>query len=204
MTDERNAVEAAIHAACRTGDFRRATTQAIESYGEELVGFLIARMRRPSDASDVFSMFAEDLWKGLPSFEWRCSLRGWCYTLARHAMARHARSPQNRPERNLALSQHQELSALVDRVRSTTHAFAKTGARDRVRALRESLPEDDQTLLILRVDRQLSWRDLARVMNDDAGNMNDAELSKLEQRLRQRFKRLKDRLREQAKAEGLL
>jgi RNA polymerase sigma-70 factor (ECF subfamily) len=204
-TDERSALEAPIQAAWQGQDFGQATTLAIETYGEEVMGFLIARTKSPSDASDIFSMFAEDLWRGLPAFEWRCSLRGWCYTLARHAIARHVRSPHNRADRNLALSQHGALSALVDRLRSTTHAFARTEAKDRVRALRERLPEDDQTLLILRVDRNLSWRELALVMNDAAApGMSEAELQKAEQRLRQRFKRVKDRLKELAKEAGLL
>lgn len=204
-SDERSAIEAPIRAACQTQDFRQATTLAIETYGEEVMGFLVARTRARADAADVFSMFAEDLWRGLPSFEWRCSLRGWCYTLARHAAARHARAPHNKAARHLSLSQHQDLSALVDRVRSATHAFARTEVKDRVRALRESLPDDDQTLLILRVDRGLSWRDLVLVMNDaETSPLSEAELVKGEQRLRQRFKRLKDRLKELAKADGLL
>jgi len=59
-------------------------------------------------------------------------------------------------------------------------------------------------LLILRVDRGLSWRDLELAMNDaDAARMGDAELKKCERRLRQRFKRVKDRLRELAKEDGL-
>ena len=42
-------------------------------------------------------------------------------------------------------------------------------------------------------------------MNDgEAGSPSDAELGRLEQRQRQRFKRLKERLRELAKADGLL
>jgi RNA polymerase sigma-70 factor (ECF subfamily) len=203
--DERSAVEAPMQAACQAQDFQKATTLAIETYGEEVMGFLVARIRNTPDASEIFSMFAEDLWTTLPSFEWRCSLRGWCYTLARHALARYTRSPQHRAERNLALSQHQDLSALVMRVRTATHAFARTDVKDRVRALRESLPEDDQTLLILRVDRELPWRELVLVMNDgEPARLSDAELQKQEQRLRQRFKRLKDRMRQLAEEAGLL
>ncbi len=193
-----------MHEACRAQDYRRAATLALEAYGEELMGFLVARTR-PSDANEIFSVFAEEMWRGLPGFEWRCSLRGWCYTLARHALARHQRSPHNRAERNLALSQHQELSALVDQVRSTTQAFVRTEAKDRVRSLRERLPDDDQTLLILRVDRALPWRELALVMNGDAAlTLSEAELTKSTQRLRQRFKRIKARLREMAQEDGLL
>ena len=67
------------------------------------------------------------------------------------------------------------------------------------------MPDDDRTLLILRVDRGLPWRELVLVMHDgDAANLSEAELQKTEQRLRQRFKRLKDRLRELAEKDGLI
>lgn len=67
------------------------------------------------------------------------------------------------------------------------------------------MPEDDQTLLILRVDRGLSWRDLALVMSDgEVGSLSETELGSMERRVRQRFKRLKDRLRELAREDGLL
>jgi RNA polymerase sigma-70 factor (ECF subfamily) len=57
------------------GDFRAVTTLVIEHYGPEIIGVLAARLRSAADGADVFSLFAEDLWRGLPAFQWRSTLR---------------------------------------------------------------------------------------------------------------------------------
>ena len=78
-------IEARMHAACDAGDHTTAATLAIESYGPEILAFLIARLRNPSSGDDVFGMLTEKLWLGLPRFEWRCSMKSWLYRLARNA-----------------------------------------------------------------------------------------------------------------------
>ena len=149
-------------------------------------------------------MFAENLWKGLPAFEFRCSARGFMYTLARNTAARYASAPHNRRERNLSMSGRESLSMLVDRVRSATHVYQKTGVKDRIRMLREQLPEDDQTMLILPVDRALPWREIAMVMHEQGEGLDGAALDREAARLRKRFERVKAELKELATREGLL
>jgi len=204
MSESREVIEAPVRAALEVGDHGRAATLALELYGDEVMGFLVARMRSPSDASEAFAIFAEQLWRGLPAFQWRSSLPGWIYMVARNAAARWLRSPHNRAERNLTMSRHAELSALVERLRSATQAHLRTEVKDRMRELREKLPEDDQTLLILRVDRDLSWRELALVMHDGERPLPEAELDRAVARMRKRFERVKSRLRELAREDGLL
>ena len=53
---------------------------------------------------------------------------------------------------------------------------------------------DDQTLLILRIDRALPWIDIARVMTDEP---DEPDLSRHAAALRKRFERLKQRIRDQ-------
>src|SRR5690349_2771519 len=73
----------------------RIATRAIEVYGDEVFGFLIHQLGNEADAAEVFGQMAEDLWKGLPAFGGRCSVRTWMYVLARHAASRFRRSPWN-------------------------------------------------------------------------------------------------------------
>jgi RNA polymerase sigma-70 factor (ECF subfamily) len=97
------------------------------------------------------------------------------------------------------------LSQVVERVRSETLPYLKTEIKDRFRLLREQLPVEDQTLLALRLDRGLEWRELARVMSfDEAKPPSDEELTREAARLRQRFAAAKDKLRRFAEREGLL
>jgi RNA polymerase sigma-70 factor (ECF subfamily) len=81
--------------------------------------------------------------------------------------------------------------------------------KNQVRALREKLDPDDQMLLVLRVDRQLSWRDLALVMGANpeeapGSQPDEATIEREAVRLRKRFERVKAELKQLAKQAGLL
>jgi RNA polymerase sigma-70 factor, ECF subfamily len=193
-------VETEIRALCQAGEIDQALTAALEAYGDEVYSFLLARMRDEDRAGDVFSQACEDLWKSLPAFSWRCSLRTWFYRLARSAVSRHSRSPANQAERRVELSQ---VSELADRVRSRTRAHLRTDVKDEIRKIRDELAPEDQELLVLRVDRALGWLEIAHVVADETP-LDDEELARASARLRQRFQKLKAQLRELAIARGLL
>ncbi len=192
-------LEARLQALLHAGALDQAATQALESYGPELYGFLVNVMGGAADAAEVFSQTAEDLWRGLPSFGSRCSVRTWMYLLARHAAARYRRSPWNRGGR----TGDSQLDALVAGARSRTEPWLRTDVHDRWQELRESLDPDDRALLVLRVDRDLSWSDVARVMlGSDEPDVS--ELARETTRLRKRFQLLKEELRKRARAAGLI
>jgi RNA polymerase sigma-70 factor (ECF subfamily) len=202
--EEYNRVEESARRACAIKDYDTAATVFIQFCGREILGFLLGRLTDESDASEVFSEFAEDFWKGLPSFQWRSSLRTWAYTLARNAACRFKKDPDRNPRRHLSLSQEIRFGQSVAQIREATQRYRRTETKDKIRLLREQLSFDDQTLLVLRVDRQLSWRELAIVMSGKSGEIDEAELERLSTNLRQRFKSIKERLRKLAQAEGLL
>jgi RNA polymerase sigma-70 factor (ECF subfamily) len=195
--------DTAIRAALAAQAPHRATELLLEAYGKEILSFLFARLRNTSDAQDAFSAFAEDVWTGLPEFGFRCSVRTWSYTLARNAAARLAASPERRPARNVTLSNLGEISALVDRLRTTTDVFQRTDVKDRFQALREQLSPDDQMLLVLRVDRGLSFRELALAMSGNV-ELPEADIAREAARLRKAFERVKAELRALAEQAGLL
>jgi RNA polymerase sigma-70 factor (ECF subfamily) len=195
--EERAAVEARIRAAADAARWSDAATAALTGYGDELLGYLVAMTRSETDAGDAFSLFAEDLWKGLPKFRWECTLRTWAYGLARHALARIRRDPHRR--RALPLTEAR-VEALVEEVRSRTATFLRTETKDKIAKLRAELEPDDQTLLILRINRGLAWRDIARVLLPDGDDAKPAALEKHAAALRKRFERLKTDLKARASA----
>jgi RNA polymerase sigma-70 factor, ECF subfamily len=203
MGDEPVDVEQRIRTAWEAKDFEGAATLAIEAHADDIQSFLAARLRSPSDGQEVFSMFAEDLWIGLPRFEWRCSMRTWVYTLARNAANRYAIAPHHRRERKLSPSDASQLSGLIDRARTATQIHQRTDIKDRFRALRERLGPDEQMLLILRIDRDMAWRDIAMAMAGDT-NLDDETISRESARLRKLFERVKTELKRMAQDEGLL
>lgn len=191
--------EARVRRLHEAGETTTALALAVELYGPEVFGFLVSRLRNDDDARDVFGETCEDLCASMGSFGWRCSMRTWMYKLARSAAARHRRRAGNATGRRVSMSQVSEVAAQVS---SRTREYLRTEVKDQFTALREELDPEDQTLLILRVDRELDWLDVARVMSD--GDPSPEELKRAAARLRQQFKTIKERLRERAIAIGLI
>jgi RNA polymerase sigma-70 factor (ECF subfamily) len=161
---------------------------------------MVNKLRSDADAGDVFSLFAEALWRGLPGFQWRSTLRAWAYRIARNAIVRWAMAAGRKPGRNLPMSS--EVAEAVARVRSSTLVHLKTEVKSEVRRLREELPEPDQMLLILRVDKELEWPEVASALLDD--DLPAEELKREAARLRKRFQLVTEKLRTLARERGIL
>jgi RNA polymerase sigma-70 factor (ECF subfamily) len=204
MSTPSSDIDELVRSALAASDAQRAATVALDAYGSEILSFLGARLRSQSDGAEAFSMFAEDFWRGLPRFAFRCNLRTWMYTIARNAANRYAVSPQHKRGRNLTLTGNAPLSQLIEQARSATAIHMRTDVKDRMRALREQLDVEDQTLLILHIDRALPWRDLALVMQGEGEPLEGEALDREAARLRKRFERVKAQLKELAIQDGLV
>jgi RNA polymerase sigma-70 factor (ECF subfamily) len=176
------------------GDIQAAATVVVRSLGPHILGYLRSVLRDPDDADDAFARWAENVWRGIAGFRGEAALETWCHRVAWHAAMRVLRDPYYRRRRPLPTSQ---ASLLADEVRCTTASNLGTTAQDRVAALRRSLSPEDQTLLMLRLDRDLPWRDVAQVMAEEGVNVSEAAL-------RKRYERIKERVRQLAVDNGLL
>lgn len=152
--------------------------------------------------SELFGQFSEDFWRSWHRFEWRCSVRTWAYKLARRAAIHHLGRERRYEQQVQPLGS--QLSLAVERVRTATVAYQRTDVKDRFQQLRAQLPEEDQALLILRVDRDLSWLELAEIMLGPERDLGSEQLKTEAARLRKRFQLAKNRLRELVEEAGLL
>jgi RNA polymerase sigma-70 factor (ECF subfamily) len=202
----RDQLERAIRGFSERGELQAAAAAAIRGYGPEIFGFLVAFHRQKDDAHEVYAAFTERLWRGLPGFEWQCSFRTWAYAIARNTSLTYRRQARRRAEMYRPMPDGSQLSALEQAQRSDTASYLKTQRKSRIAALRDSLPREDQELLVLRVDRQLAWNDLARVLlhPEDGATLTDEALKREAARLRKRFQALKAQLHEMGRREGLI
>lgn len=197
-------VESRIKAFVEAGDHQSAASLAIREYGPSIFALLVNRLRSKSDAEEVFSVFCEKFWIGLPSFEWRCRLQGWAHLIARNCANDFKGAVDNHPSRRPPFPTNQTPRELVDEARTVTANFRRTEARDRVRELREQLDPDDQMLLVLRVDQGMAWRELAVALGGGTEILEGDELEREVARIRKRFQRIKEELRRMAAKAGLL
>lgn len=184
--------EAELQVLLEADQIDHAVERAIRAYGPELIAWLSSMFSNEADAYDAFSWMSEELWRSLKRFDGRCSIRTWCYMLARHA-AFHIRSQRKR--REVPLSHIPSVLGAVTHVWNTTRR-REEHARSIYAELRRQLDEDDQTLLVLRVDRNLAWRDIAIVL---LGEDADADaVTRKAATLRKQYERVKERLRKLA------
>jgi RNA polymerase sigma-70 factor (ECF subfamily) len=121
----------------------------------------------------------------------------WAYRLAHNAAFRQARrAAREQPTGDLP-------SVAAPGERSRTAPWIRSDVKSTFKRLREQLEPQDRMVLVLRVDRGMSWEDIAQMLVHDAQLTKD-ELRRATSALRQRFQRVKARLHELARAEGLL
>jgi len=188
------AVEEEVRRLWDEGKLAEAATFAIETYGPEVLGWLVVTTNDPASAEDAFATASEDLWRGLATFRWECSIRTWMYTLTKRALIRQRKRAAERPHRREELGSYDA----AERARSRTAPWLRTEVKDVFARLRASLAEDERELLVLRVDRQMAWDEIARIVDEDG------DAKQVAARVRKRFQTIKEKLRDLAQAEGLV
>jgi RNA polymerase sigma-70 factor (ECF subfamily) len=172
-----------------------AATAVIEAYGREVLSYLQAVLRDVDQAGDAFSVWVEHVWRGLPGFRGEAPLRVWCYRVASRAAQSCFRDAYGRRKDRFDTSMASRLAGKI--FQSTLlEQERRSSALERLRA---ALDPEEQALLTLRVDRQMSWHDIAEVLAGEADGDRPAEPA-----LRKRFERLKAKLARAARDEGLV
>jgi len=187
------AIEDRVQDLLRAGDSAGAATAALQELGPQVLGYLRSVLRDESDAADAFSQFAENLWKGLPSFRFDSSLKTWAYRVAWYAALNLRNEAWRRRGRQFATG---EASALAEEIRTKT-VVRVARQKEALDQLRQSLSVEDQSLLVLRVDQGLSWAEIGEILSEGGEQVQPATLMK-------RFERLKDRLAKMARDQGLV
>jgi RNA polymerase sigma-70 factor (ECF subfamily) len=107
------------------------------------------------------------------------------------------RDPYWKRLQNLLNSEALKTPEKIRSTMETMETYAPGGRADKLMKLRESLDSEEQTLLILRVDKGMSWEEIAEVMRADGEQATPAALQK-------RFERLKEKLGRLAREQGLI
>jgi RNA polymerase sigma-70 factor (ECF subfamily) len=183
-------------------ELKEAATAAIEGFGPEILGFLVAVVRDKALAGEVFAQFCEELWSRLAAFHWKASFRPWLYGLAWMAWQRLRREPHFR--KTISLPEEPEITAAEQRVRTVELARSESALDEGVARLRQSLDPEDHALLILRIDRNMSWEEIATVMIGGEEAREDAALGRKAAFVQERFSRVTANLKQLAREKQLI
>ncbi len=183
-------VEEQIRELHAEGAFDRATAIAIKRYGSELQGWLANSVRDDTAAREIYSACLEQFWKALPQFRFEASIRTLLYRIARNATYRYF---CGRQREDWVFDSQLVVRPVHDR--SETRPWFRTDVKNKLRDICERLTIKQRMVLTLRVEKQMSWTDIARVMNPGEAWITDETLRRESAALRQQFRRLKQELR---------
>lgn len=181
------AIEERIEACLREGALEGAVSEGIRGYGPRIVGYLRTVLRDEDTAQDAFSDFCEHVWQAAPRFRRESSFLTWAYRIAWSAAQR--RHADAFAKRRLTLDSTLA-SRLAHEVLSTTSARERSALFDTLAALRSTLTPEEQTLLVLRIEQNLPWRDVGLIIAErEEQEVDEATLRKRYERLRSRIRR---------------
>jgi len=202
MPREPTTLERRIRRHHERSELKEAATAAIEGFGPEILGFLVAVVRDKALAGEVFAQFCEELWSRLAAFHWKASFRPWLYGLAWMAWQRLRREPHFR--KTISLPEEPEITAAEERVRTVELARSESALDEGVARLRQSLDPEDQALLILRIDRRMSWEEIATVMISSEEARDVAALGRKAAFVQERFSLVTANLKQLAREKRLI
>lgn len=170
----------------------RALHLLVRRYAAEMRGFLRSRTGSRNSMEEVYSVFTEDVWKGLPQLRSDKHMRSWLYVVARNALSRHVRFKRRWRLRH-TFSGLETLPAELRQSYGT-----REGNLAQLTPLLSELSEPDRQLLDQRLVKALPWRDIALQSARQAGDTSDASVTRESARLRKRYQLLLLTLRQRA------
>ncbi len=179
--------------------YNLAAEKALRIYGGEIRGWLYRRFQCHDTVNDMYSTFSLYFWTWFPSFKWESSLRTWMYSIARRvcysSLTRHHEPLSQLP---------QNLSALIIKENKTITTYKHPDIDAAYQNLIDQfLNQEEKDLLVWRIDRQMSWNEIAQILSDE-GFLDESELKKRATAIRVQFSRIKSKLREAAIEKGFL
>lgn len=181
-------LEVRLRTLLAAGDLRQAATEAIRGYGPDLLRYLRGLLGNDSDAREAFALASERLWRSLPEFRGDAAVRTWCFHLAWSAAADLRKEAWRARGRRLETDEVEALGT-GDRTRTW---LREERLRITLTELRQALTLEEQSLLQLRLDQELSFAECAAVLAEGAEAPTAEALMK-------RFERIKAKLVELAR-----
>ena len=191
-----------------SGDIKKAAVMALygdgendgqDGHGHHIYAWLRGVMKDDHDADEVFNEFFLAVFEDIGSYRGDGPLKSWLYRVARNTAHTFWRNRNQRREVPLGVDDE-----VIQKARTSTKEWKKSTVKDAFQLLRLELSEEEQTLLILRVDRDMDWEDVARVFIDVNESTPSDALPKEVNRLKQQFSRVKKKLKKLAIERKLL
>jgi RNA polymerase sigma-70 factor (ECF subfamily) len=150
----------------RAGD-RAAFAAWVQQHQRALFAVAWRYVKNDQDAQDVVQAAFIRAWQGLPTFRGDSSLRTWLYRIAVNLALNHKRDARGRPSGEIPEHAASPEQPVVARL-------AEAEMHDRLTAAVDELPKKQRLVVELRVQQDLSFREVAEIVEstEDSAKAN--------------------------------
>ncbi len=173
-------VEELVRAAA--GGDTDAFEQLVRLHEKKVYALALRMCGNPEDANDAAQEAFLSAWKGLPNFRGEANFSTWLYRLASNAAIDHMRKGKRQQEESSLDNDDAPLS-VPDQGPGPQEALEGRELREAVTAGLQALSEDHRKILILREYQELSYDEIADVLDMDLGTVK-SRISRARQALR--------------------
>ena len=165
-----------------------AAHEIVDRYARELFGLAFSMVGQAADAEDVLQETFAGAFRGLGSFEGRCSLKTWLTRILVRQAARCHRS--RRTHRTLPLEELSEPAKAILAGRAPSPSANDLDLRMDLAAVLDTLSPDQREVIVLRELQGLSYQEIAEALDIPRGTVE----SRLFRARRQLAEQLRDYL----------
>ncbi len=191
--------ERSIREAWERGEYALGMDRLVSRYRPELLELLRVKLRQEDAVQEAFQIACEGMWRSWPEFKWKSSCKAWARAICSNTAADILRSRHHRESRLNANSSDIQMTASA--MQSSVGASLHINTEDKrvLKMLVDKLDYYDRSMIRLRIYERLSWKEVARALEDGFGS--ERELIRATNRLRKRFQVVTGRLRSMMMAE---
>lgn len=157
--------EQQISQALARGDHREAAHGLVRLYGDEMYRFCVHTLANPADGEELAQEVLSDACRSLARFRGQSTLRTWLYRVARHKLTDFYQRQGRAPRKTLPF----EDVELADPDPDAEEELAMIERRQRLSRALSRLGRDDRQVLSLRVDQELPYAEIARILGVRTG-----------------------------------
>ncbi|MDE7245327.1 MAG: sigma-70 family RNA polymerase sigma factor [Oscillospiraceae bacterium] len=156
--------------------------QLVRLYEKKVYALALRMCGNPEDASDAAQEAFLSAWKGLPNFRGESGFSTWMYRLTTNAAIDHLRKGKRQREET-SLDDSETPLHIPDQSPGPQESAEGAELREAVTAGLQALSEDHRKILILREYQELSYEEIADVLDMDLGTVK-SRISRARQALR--------------------
>jgi len=140
---------------------RSAFDQLVKKYQKEIYWFIARRISIDADIQDIHQDVFIKVFSNLAKFKRQSSFRTWLYTVTMNTIKNHYRTKDNSRQDKMVAIEDQEIASEQNQ---ETEIVSHRDIED-VQKIAKSLPEKQRDTFFLRIYQNLSFEEIASVMD---------------------------------------